>query len=550
MIRRLACPAALLGLALAAGRRRGDAAASRRSPRSRSASASIPASRDGCRRRRAWPATRGACEMEKASPLRGPALPQRGPGGAGRAHRGHRRRRSPIPTRSWWPSPPAASGAPTTAAGAGRRCSTASRPSPSATSRSATPDGAGPLRRHRREQLQPHVLRRAPASSRRTDGGRTWRNVGLTDSHHIGRVLVDRARPATSSTWPPLGHLYTENAERGVYKSTDGGETWTRVLFVDERTGAIDLVQDPTPARGALRRHLGARAHGRGTSWRAGRAAASGSPPTPGAPGRAWPAGCPPAPPWAASASPSPAARPETRLRRHRQPVPAAGDGAPRRGHAARRAHRAAPARAVRGGLRAASTTPSSTRFLRAQRLPQGAQGRAPLKRDVKAGKITVADLVAYLQDANRDLFEREIVGPEVYRSDDGGRDLGAHARGPAGEGLLLVRLLLRPHQRRPHRRRAHLLRRRAPARLHATAARPGRGLDQRGVHVDHHVAVRRPARAQPRWPWATTAASTSPSTTARPGPRSTTCPSASSRPSPSTTPSPTTSWAACRTTA
>ena len=78
-----------------------------------------------------------------------------------------------------------------------------------------------------------------------TDGGRTWANVGLTDSHHIGRVLVDPRRSDVVYV-AAVGHLYTDNEERGVYKTTDGGRTWTRTLYVDERTGAIDLVQDPS----------------------------------------------------------------------------------------------------------------------------------------------------------------------------------------------------------------------------------------------------------------------------------------------------------------
>ncbi|HFA52166.1 MAG TPA: glycosyl hydrolase, partial [Bacteroidetes bacterium] len=77
-----------------------------------------------------------------------------------------------------------------------------------------------------------------------TDGGETWQHKGLPESHHIGRVLVHPSDPNT--VWVAvLGHLYSPNEERGIYKTTDGGETWNRVLFVDENTGAIDLVIDP-----------------------------------------------------------------------------------------------------------------------------------------------------------------------------------------------------------------------------------------------------------------------------------------------------------------
>lgn len=78
-----------------------------------------------------------------------------------------------------------------------------------------------------------------------TDGGATWKNMGLRDSQTISRVIVD---PADANTVyvAALGHLWGANRERGVYKTTDGGQTWTAALQVDENTGAIDLVMDPS----------------------------------------------------------------------------------------------------------------------------------------------------------------------------------------------------------------------------------------------------------------------------------------------------------------
>ena len=79
------------------------------------------------------------------------------------------------------------------------------------------------------------------------DAGKTWRNMGLKESHHIGRILINPASPDTVYV-AALGHLYSENAERGVYKTTDGGILWTKVLDVvaDGRTiGVVDLVMDP-----------------------------------------------------------------------------------------------------------------------------------------------------------------------------------------------------------------------------------------------------------------------------------------------------------------
>lgn len=76
-----------------------------------------------------------------------------------------------------------------------------------------------------------------------TDGGETWIHRGLPESHHIGRIILHPTNP--DILWVAvLGHLYSPNKERGVYKTTDGGSTWEKTLFVDENSGAIDLTID------------------------------------------------------------------------------------------------------------------------------------------------------------------------------------------------------------------------------------------------------------------------------------------------------------------
>ncbi|AUC21738.1 glycosyl hydrolase [Polaribacter sejongensis] len=73
-----------------------------------------------------------------------------------------------------------------------------------------------------------------------TDKGETWQNVGLPDSHHIGRILIN-PNNADEVIVGAIGHLYSSNEERGIFKTTDGGKTWTKTLFINEDTGIIDV---------------------------------------------------------------------------------------------------------------------------------------------------------------------------------------------------------------------------------------------------------------------------------------------------------------------
>jgi photosystem II stability/assembly factor-like uncharacterized protein len=76
------------------------------------------------------------------------------------------------------------------------------------------------------------------------DGGKTWKNVGLRDSRAVGKVIIHPTNPDIVFV-AALGHPFGPNAERGVFRTTDGGKTWEKVLSKDENTGGIDVAFDP-----------------------------------------------------------------------------------------------------------------------------------------------------------------------------------------------------------------------------------------------------------------------------------------------------------------
>jgi len=77
-----------------------------------------------------------------------------------------------------------------------------------------------------------------------TDGGSTWTNVGLKDSEHIARIAIDPKKSDTVFVCA-TGHAWDTNEERGVFRTTDGGKTWKKVLYVDKETGCGDITMDP-----------------------------------------------------------------------------------------------------------------------------------------------------------------------------------------------------------------------------------------------------------------------------------------------------------------
>lgn len=79
---------------------------------------------------------------------------------------------------------------------------------------------------------------------RSDDGGKSWKNIGLKDGRHIIRIVIHPKNP--DIVWVAvMGHLFGPNEERGVFKTTDGGKTWKKTLYINNQTGASDLVMEP-----------------------------------------------------------------------------------------------------------------------------------------------------------------------------------------------------------------------------------------------------------------------------------------------------------------
>jgi len=76
------------------------------------------------------------------------------------------------------------------------------------------------------------------------DAGKSWQHMGLTDTYTIPRIVIHPTNPDVVYV-AASGHEWTSNAERGVYKTSDGGKSWEKILFVNDKTGAIDMVMDP-----------------------------------------------------------------------------------------------------------------------------------------------------------------------------------------------------------------------------------------------------------------------------------------------------------------
>ncbi|MDG1571413.1 glycosyl hydrolase [Robiginitalea sp. M366] len=249
-----------------------------------------------------------------------------------------------------------------------------------------------------------------------TDLGKTWTHMGLPDSHHIGRIVIHPDNPDVVVV-AVAGHLYSENGERGIYRTADGGQTWTRTLFVDEATGAIDLVAAPGrpdilyasfwerdrkawnftgngPGSGIYKSIDG------GITWNLVSEPGAGFPTGEGV-GRIGLAAF------------------------DANTVYAVVDNQDRRPEAADPSEDTGLSKEDFKGMSAkaflALDNGELAEYLRNNRFPREYSARS-VKDMVRKGTAKPADLATYLEDANSLLFDTPVVGAEVYRSEDGGR--------------------------------------------------------------------------------------------------------------------------------
>ncbi len=248
------------------------------------------------------------------------------------------------------------------------------------------------------------------------DKGETWEFMGLPDSHHISRILINPSNPQEVVVGV-TGHLYSPNQERGVFKTTDGGKTWNKTLYINENTGVIDIAVNPdnynemyAAAWDKDRKAWNFRESGEnsgiykttdaGTSWKKISTASSGFP---------------------------------------------TGDGVGRIGIAVyddntvyaildnqNRREKTEQEEEKKGIEKEAFKKMSKSNFLALDNdklesflRDNGFQRKytaTSVKEMVKADKVKPEDLALYLEDANSLLFDTPVIGAQVYKSTDGGK--------------------------------------------------------------------------------------------------------------------------------
>lgn len=253
-----------------------------------------------------------------------------------------------------------------------------------------------------------------------SDQGKTWQNIGLKDTHHIGRIVINPEN--NNEIWvAAVGHLYSPNAERGVFKTTDGGKTWKKTLSADQNSGAIELSLNPLNPKELYAalwqkerkawKFIGNgassgifKSQDGGESWQKISTPASGFP-SDDKVGRIGLSVFPKNPNILYAIVDHQKTRPATEKKDNKSAV-LLDKG--RMQKITKEEFLAMDDKAV-------------NEYLDGERFPERYTSEN-LKKSLRDNKITIKDIYNYTHNGNDDLFNIEIEGAEVYRSDDAGK--------------------------------------------------------------------------------------------------------------------------------
>lgn len=249
------------------------------------------------------------------------------------------------------------------------------------------------------------------------DTGKTWQWMGLGETQHIGRIVIDPNDPNT--VWvAAVGHLYSTNPERGIFKTTDGGKSWRKTLFVDDTTGAIDLAINPSDPKilyaaiwhriryawnfdGAGKTSGIYKSTNGGDTWELISGQRSGFPNGDGV-GRIGLAVYPKNPQIVYAVL-------DNQFHREKE-----------KGEKQQVVTREKLLKMSKEEFLKLNDN-ELNKFFDENDFPEKYTAKS-VKELVKSGKITVKDVAIYLEDAEQQLYETPIIGTEVYRSDNGGK--------------------------------------------------------------------------------------------------------------------------------
>ncbi len=247
------------------------------------------------------------------------------------------------------------------------------------------------------------------------DKGKTWQDMGLHDSHHIGGIIINPDNPQELIVGV-IGHLYTKNEERGIFKTKDGGKTWQKTLFINDGTGIIDISMVPenfniiyASAWERERKAWNFEGSGEnsaiyksidgGDSWEKISTEKSGFPTGKGV-GRIG---------VAAFDDNTVYAVVDNQLHREKEPKEATED---LKSEDFEKMDKATFLKLEDKKLDS---------YLKDQNFPKKYTS-VSLKKKIETNEIKLIDIAKYTKNANDDLFDTPVIGAQVYRSDDGGR--------------------------------------------------------------------------------------------------------------------------------